>query len=71
MLNRIITAKTHVVNMRWVTMNLIIAAMKNYLMRLYNWFVNVIRKISLEKMEILSAPRKYTMDKESKVVLFI
>ncbi|HUH33069.1 MAG TPA: hypothetical protein VLZ28_03895 [Daejeonella sp.] len=45
--------------------------MKNYLMRLYNWFSNVIKKISLVKMELFNIPPKFTRDKESKAVLFI
>ena len=52
-------------------MNLILAAMKDYLMRLYNWFSGVIRKIFLVRMELFNAQGKYTQDKESKVVLFI
>jgi len=68
MLNKIITAKTRLLNRGVVTMNLIIAAMKDYLKRLYNWFSNVIKKV---RMEFFNVSPKYTRDKVSKVVLFI
>ena len=71
MLNKIITAKKRLLNVGRVTMNLIIEAMKDYLMRLYNWFSSVIRKISLVGTELFDGPRKFSRDKESKVVLFI
>ena len=71
MLYNIITAKIHLLNIGRLTMDLIFAAMKNYLKLLYNWFFNVVKKISSVRIELFNAPGKYSRDKESQAVLFI
>ena len=45
--------------------------MRNYLLRLYDWFTGIIRKVFKPRTNLISQRSRYTWDKQGKTVLFI
>ena len=69
-LNRKITDGKHLLHTGRVFMQKL-TAMKNYILRLYNWFTAMIRKVFKSRTSLISQHSRYTWDKQGKTVLFI
>ena len=69
-LNEKITDGKHPLHIGRVLMQKL-TAMKNYMLRLYNWFTGMIRKFFTSGPGSIAQRGRYTWDKQGKTVLFI
>ena len=70
MLNKLITRIKQLLDNKQLIMYMM-KEIKNYVIRVFNWFTGLIRRSFRTNDDLLEIQVKYTRDKVSKVVLFL